>query len=271
MDDRQRTIVEGAGLEESRLNQDFIDWLRKWGTPILMVVVVVSGGYAAWNMWARFEERTHDEAYAQFHAAAVAGSPDNLVVVAEQHRGKGAVFELAIIEAADAYLGSARTGVRPGGSSEVADDLLDDEQRQSNLRRAGELYQTLVDASSNTRGHELHLLNGLFGLAAVAESTGDTARAKEHLSRAAEVADRSLYPRMAEVARGRIATLDTLSTATRLYNQADVRSTSDLSSMFPSGAIGAPAPSPVTLPSPDPFTGGTGPIAPPSDDDAPTP
>lgn len=272
MDDRQRTIVEGAGLEESRLNQDFIEWLRKWGTPILMIVVVVSGGYAAWNMWARFQERSHDEAYAQFHAAAVAGSPDNLVVVAEQHRGKGAVYELALVEAADAYLASARTGVRPGGSSDVPEDLLDDEQRASNLRRAGELYQTLVDAASQTRGHELHLLNGLFGLAAVAESTGDTAGAKAHLSRAAEVADRSLYPRIADVARDRIATLDTLTTVTRLYNQAEVRSSSDISSMFPSGAINMPSQqAPVTLPSPDPFTGNTGPIAPPSDDDAPTP
>lgn len=265
MDDRQRTIVEGAGLEESRLNQDFIEWLRKWGTPILMVVVVVSGGYAAWNMWARFQERSHDEAYAQFHAAAVAGSPDNLVVVAEQHRGKGAIYEMALIEAADAYLASARTGVRPGGSSDNAEDLLDEEQRQSNLRRAGELYQSLLDATAKSpRGRELHTLNGLFGVAAVAESAGQTDRAREHLSSAAELAERAAFPKIAEVARERIATLDTLSAAPRLYERSEVRSSANSSPMTPARPV-----QPI-VPSPDPFTGGVGPLAPPSED-APTP
>lgn len=265
MDDRQRTIVEGAGLEESRLNQDFIEWLRKWGTPILMVVIVLSGGYAAWNMWGRFQERSHDEAYAQFHAAAVAGSPDNLVVVAEEHRGRGAVYELALIEAADAYLASVRTGVRPGGSSENADDLLDDEQRASNLRRAGDLYSRLISATENRRGHELHLISGLFGVAAVAESGAELDRARQHLQRAAEVAERALYPSIARVARERIATLDTVSQTPRIYRQAEVRSAADLSSMFPQG-FSLP---PVTAP--DPFVGEAGPIAPPADEETPTP
>lgn len=265
MDDRQRTIVEGAGLEESRLNQDFIEWLRKWGTPILMVVVVLSGGYAAWNMWARYQESSHDEAYAQLHAAAVAGSPDNLVVVAEEHKGQGAVYELALIEAADAYLESARLGVRPGGASENQDDLLTEEQRDANLRRAGELYQSLADRTAATRGHEIHHLNGLFGVAAVAESLGENDRARESLMAAAEVADRAVYPRIAQVARERIASLDTLSTDARLYNQAEVRSSGDMSSMFP------PRPPEPAFTRPDPFTEGSGPLAPGSDDDADAP
>src|SRR5690606_15713326 len=37
MDDRQRQIKEGAGLEESRINKDFLDWLLKWG-PVLVLV-----------------------------------------------------------------------------------------------------------------------------------------------------------------------------------------------------------------------------------------
>lgn len=265
MDDRQRTIVEGAGLEESRLNQDFIEWLRKWGTPILMVVVVLSGGYAAWNMWGRFQERSHDEAYAQFHAAAVAGSPDNLVVVAEEHRGRGAVFELALIEAADAYLSSARTGVRPGGSSDNAEDLLDEEQRRSNLRRAGELYERLISTVASRRGHELHLINGHFGVAAVAESTGEIDRAREHLQQVAEIAERAVYPSIARVARERVATLDTVAQTPRLYSQAEVRSTGDLSNMLPPGMVLPP----VTAP--DPFVGEAGPVAPPPDEETPTP
>lgn len=224
MDDRQRTIVEGAGLEESRLNQDFIDFLRKWGTPLLLLVVVAAALYSGSTMWARYQERSHNQAYADFHAAAVAGSPDNLVVVAEQHKGRGAVYELALIEAADAYLESARSRIRPGGAAGNADDVLSDEQVESNLRRAGELYGQIVNATGSKRGHELHLLNGLFGEAAVQESLGDVEQARTTLNRAGEVARSSGFPELAGVAAERLASLASLSEQPRMYDASEVRS-----------------------------------------------
>ena len=38
MEERQTQIREGAGLEESKLNVEFIDWLQRWSTPILLLV-----------------------------------------------------------------------------------------------------------------------------------------------------------------------------------------------------------------------------------------
>lgn len=264
MDDRQRTIVEGAGLEESRLNQDFIDFLRKWGTPLLLVVVLVAGAYSGLTMWKRYKERTHDQAYADLHSAAVAGSPDNLVVVAEQHKGRGAVYELALIEAADAYLDSARLGVRPGGNPGAPEDRLTDEQVKANLSRAGELYAQVVEVTARKAGHEIHAINGYFGRAAVAESLGDLNAAREALTRAGEAARSKGFVELAKVAEERIATLDTLRDVPTLYSGADVRSNGsrvrpqepDLNS-----ALGGSL-------APDPFQSGVGPVAPPTNNDA---
>src|SRR5690606_37357920 len=133
------------------------EFLRKWGTPLLMIIVVVSAVYAGATAWSRHRERSHGQAYMDFHAAAVSGSPDNLVVIAVQHKGRGAVYALALIEAADAYLESARVGLRPGGDPTNAEDRLTPEQINANLRRAGELYGQVIAASEGKPQHAIHL------------------------------------------------------------------------------------------------------------------
>jgi hypothetical protein len=275
MDDRQRTIVEGAGLEESRLNQDLVDFLRKWGTPILLLIVVVAGLYAGSTMWKQHKERVLNQAYADFHAAAVAGSPDNLVVVAEQNKGRGAVYQLALTEAADSYLESARLGLRPGGSPANAEDRLSAEQVASNLSRAGEIYGLIVTSTRGKAGMALHELNGLYGQAAVAESLGKIDEARALLAQSAEVARKAGFDELARVAEARIATLDEVANPPTLYELSDVRSSnraaaSPLPVNSDLGGSLSPMPTPAQ---PDPFTSGSGPLAPPATDDegAPTP
>ncbi len=41
MDERQEQVQVGAGLQESRLNTDLINWLNKWGSHILSVVALI--------------------------------------------------------------------------------------------------------------------------------------------------------------------------------------------------------------------------------------
>ncbi len=276
MDDRQRTIVEGAGLEESRLNQDLVDFLRKWGTPILLVVVVLAALYSGSTMWKRHQVQAMDQAYADFHAAAVAGSPDNLVVVAEQNKGRGAVYQLALTEAADAYLESARVGLRPGGSPANAEDRLSDEQVDANLNRAGEIYGMIVDSTRGKSGMALHEITGLYGQAAVFESLGQIDAARAALTSAIQVATKTGFHELARVAEARIATLDDVADPPTLYEITDVRSSArPVNRQLPvntdlGGSLG-PVPSPV-----DPFTNGSGPLQAPQnesteDEGAPTP
>ena len=42
MDDRQTEIRAGAGLEDSRINKEFIDFLNKWSSPVIMVFAVAA-------------------------------------------------------------------------------------------------------------------------------------------------------------------------------------------------------------------------------------
>ncbi len=268
MDDRQRTIVEGAGLEESRLNQDLVDFLRKWGTPILLVVVVLAALYSGSTMWQRHQAQAKDQAYADFHAAAVAGSPDNLVVVAEQNKGRGAVYQLALAEAADAYLESARVGLRPGGSPANEEDRLTDDQVRANLSRAGEIYGQIVDSTRGKSGMALHEITGLYGQAAVYESLGQIDAARAALTSAVEVARKTGFNELAKVAEARIATLGDVENTPTLYELAEVRSSNrPLNRQLPVnsdlGGSLAPVPSPV-----DPFTNGSGPLQAPQDDAA---
>ena len=60
MDERQQQIKAGAGLEESRINQDLIDFLQKWGSWILMALAVAALAYAGlqWLERQRVEKKS---------------------------------------------------------------------------------------------------------------------------------------------------------------------------------------------------------------------
>ena len=194
MDERQTQIREGAGLEESRVNQEFVDFLRKWSTPVLAVIAIVVGGWAGLGYLDRQREAAVDEAFLQFESARAAGSPDGLLAVAREHGDRASVGRYARLAAADVLLASYRTGVAPGaqfdadGSLTSEDDLLSDEQRDSNLAQAEELYREVYERSSDN-SHAVFAVGGLMGLAAVDESRGDFDAARERYAQVATLAE----------------------------------------------------------------------------------
>jgi len=166
MDDRQRQITEGAGLQESRINQDFIDWLNKWGTVILTVVLVVALAWVGWNWWQRQQTQALDTAFSDLDQAILAGSPDALLAVAAEYEGRASVPHLARLRAADTYLQAARRGVTPGGDPSLEEDLLSEEQRKQFLERARGIYSEVRDDTRGVAGKELLYFNALSGVAA---------------------------------------------------------------------------------------------------------
>lgn len=226
MDDRQRDIVEGAGLQESRLNTEFIDWLNKWGTTILMIVLVAALSWAGFRWWERRQLETLDEAFVQLEAARTAGSPDNLLAVARDHPTRGAVYEIATCEAAEIYLESARRGVVPGGSASNDDDLISDEQRAEYLDQAESLFR---DALERTRGESsltLHEMRARNGLAAVALTRGDAEEGRRLLEESAAFAQEHGLEKMSEWIRSRMEELD------GLLNQPPLHPTDDLAAAW---------------------------------------
>src|ERR1044071_6876732 len=105
MEERQTQIKEGAGLEESKLNVEFIDWLQRWSTPILMVIAVVAVGFWGYRKWEQAKRAEVDRAFSEFTAAAEVGTPNptSLIGIAEQYKGIRAVPLLAQLKAADVY------------------------------------------------------------------------------------------------------------------------------------------------------------------------
>lgn len=238
MDQRHTQIREGAGLEESRLNQDFIDFLKKWSTPALLVVALISVAYFLYQRVEQGRKNRIEEAYLQLSQTANVPnpSPEALKQLAADFEGVGAVAEMARLRAADVYLKSVRIGLKVGvnttpgptsslnedGTLKNAEDAATPEDRERYLSESRLLYQAVVDATRGRAGRELLAINALFGLAAVAESSGkpgDAASAYNEISRIAAAAS---LPAHADLAKARAADAQTLGAAPKLYSIAEL-------------------------------------------------
>lgn len=205
-------------MEEARLNQEFIDFLRKWSTPLLMVIAVLALGYVGLDRMKKRRIATIDAAFREYQSVSLGGplnaSPDSLLNVATTFSNVEGVSVMARLGAADAYLQAVRTGLHPGapltpqGTPESPDDVLTPEQRNTYLSQARTVYQHVLDQVGGEKGMEVHAIGALYGLAAVAATEGDTAAAKGHLERVTELARRAGYPLHVELAKKRIAELD---------------------------------------------------------------
>lgn len=261
MDERQQRIREGAGLEESRLNQEFIEFLQKWSMPLLVVIAAVAVGYAAWG---KFKQARVDKTNAAFHDLEAASatnnpSPESLKRVADDYEGVASVSHLARLAAAEQYMRTVRSGVKPGvelmpdGTFAKPDDALSDQDTAFSLAQAKSLYQKIYDDTAPAPGKELLTISALYGLAAVAEAKKDSTEAQSLYLKLADLADKSAYPAHSSIARTRITQLDQIAKDIPLYDRADLPT-------MPWELVGPPAP-PDPAPQP-PALEGQGPPAP---------
>lgn len=247
MDQRQQKLTEGAGLTESRLNQDFIDWLNKWGPRILTLILIVLVIYVANDWWKSRQIESRDEAFFQLEQARISGSPDALLAVARDHDGRGAVAELATIEAADILLAAARRGVTPGGSVLMPDDALDEEGKADLYRRAADLYGQAFRATRADSDRPVQRIAARWGMAATAISLREWDEARAALEDVARFADEAGMQRLATVARERLESLDELRNAPPLLTEEEIATVTPRDP----GTFG-PAPSPLVNPEADP-------------------
>lgn len=228
MDERHTQIREGAGLEESKLNTEFIDWLRKWSTPILLVVAVIALGWVAYQRWEQAKAAKVDAAFEELSAVNTPGAkPESLVAVAESYDGIKSVSALARLAAADRYLELVRQGVKAGAAvaadgSVEATDLMTEEDRTRNLAEAERLYQQVLQQASGDRSRALQAIGAAYGLAAVAECRGKLDEAKSHYERVVELAKYSGFTTHEELAQERIGDLGKLGEAPKLYAKAEL-------------------------------------------------
>lgn len=222
MDDRQTKIVEGAGLQESRLNQDFIDWLNRWGTPILLVVLLIAATWAGWTYFERRAAQATDLAFFEYEQARVSGQPEVLLEVARVHSGRGAVGHLATLAAADVYLAAVRRGVVPGGEFANPEDHLDEAGRGEHLDRAGELYERVWRRTRADSGEVVHAIGARWGMVAVAITRREFDEAGAMIEEIREMATRHGRTDLRRQAETRLAQLDELRTLPPLLTEEQI-------------------------------------------------
>lgn len=215
MDERQSQIREGAGLEESRINTDFVEFLKKWGPRFLTLVIVVSAVWLFFRFRAEQRDTRIQQGFAELQNLQVGGvaSPESLLQVAAQYEGVRGVPHIARLAAADAYLDAVRRGLEPGSLVQVGgvvndEDILDEQGRANYLDRAAEQYQRVYENTKDDADARLHTLGALFGLASVAESRADADDARRWYEIARETANGSGFPEFAAAVDTRLADLD---------------------------------------------------------------
>lgn len=233
MDDRQTKIREGAGLEDSRVNQEFIDFLSKWSTPFCVLLLVAAGVYWGLNVLERNRVARIDQAFSDYEAVIADGnpSPNSLRSIASDAQDKGArsVPEMARLREVDLYLGAVAIGLEPGAqlnpeTRDVADeaDIIDDEARERYLALAESTAKQVLASTEGDADKAVLTMQALSRLASVEESRDAYDAARAYYERLGTLAESESFPSIKTFADERIAGLDALAGVGELPTNAQV-------------------------------------------------
>jgi len=197
--------VQQSDLTESRINDDFLFWLKNSGPNWLLAVLVVLCLAMGWNWWKNKQGQARDVAWSELSEADI---PATLRDVAAKHADVDSVASFALLTAADRFLQSVVSGQRFDREPSAADVAVTPELRREWLLEAQALYgEVLTRAESSSDPNAVAFeVAALFGLAAVAESRGEVDAAKSALERVnAKTTDR--MPWISKQAKARIETI----------------------------------------------------------------
>ncbi|MCH2152054.1 MAG: hypothetical protein MK089_01795 [Phycisphaerales bacterium] len=206
MDRERLQQVQQSDLSESRVNEDFIVWLKNSGPWYLLAVLVGIAVYLYLINLQRAELQAREQGWFEYQEA---GMPSSLEDVAQRHAEIDGLGTLARLKAANTYMLSLQTNLAVGSNIEEGTTLTD-EERTENLDNAQRLYEQIVQRDDGQIGTVITTVSALNGLAAIAESRGDVEQAKSYFEKAAARAE-PYYPALADVARTRAANADQFS------------------------------------------------------------
>ncbi len=219
--DRQRLKeVHQTEPTQSRINEDFVEWLKTKGPTWLLMVLVGVAVYMGWNRWTQYKYNYRVEAW---RALAECALPSAFEDVAAQYANIHGLPQLAKNAAAETLMRQVMIG-RPLGTDPPPADPpveLPDEWREEYLRRADRLYGEVLETDDLTLAMTLHMVSAMTGRAVTAEARGSRSEALRWYEQAAERAG-GFYPELAERARRRASEVDRFSAAVALPSQQDL-------------------------------------------------
>ncbi len=205
-DDRQRLAeVHTTDLNESRVNEDFVTWLKTKGPTWLLIILAFVVAYMTMVRWQEAEARGRDEAWMELTTAV---HPASLEDVANRYAEIDGVADLARLSAADTLLTELRMGRTLDDTGQEWTSLSPD-LRAAHMAMARRLYEEVVADDDASAGRTLATVAALNGLAALDETEGNVDQAR---ARYEQIADRAapFLPPLADQANRRAASLDGL-------------------------------------------------------------
>lgn len=220
--------IEQSDLSESRVNQDFVDWLKSRGPNYLLIILAVLCVYMVVVRWKQSKYQHQVEAW---EALVTADLPRSKEDVANEYDDVQGVATMARLHAARQYIQAVRAQTTVTSMVAAATERLQAQQqnpqarpptpdleplseaeRSQYLEEAQRLFQSILDTVKDVNGAarpgELMLkVAALDGLAAVAEARGDAETARQLYEQSAEAAE-PVYPQLAEQARQRAADVE---------------------------------------------------------------
>ncbi len=276
-DKKRLRQVQQQDLTESRLNDDFVFWLKTKGWNWLLGILVIACGYSFLNLYWQKRDQGRDTAWSELASAQGSGLPQSLALVASEHASTDSVALIAWLSAADAHLHELQLGqtapavaTAPDGTPNPPEPLTADTRKITQDAADGFYSKVLDTLGSRKADHAMKpiAISALFGRAAIAESRGTMDKAKEFLAEAESLAG-DAYPAFGQEAKRRAESLTMLASATELPSRASLPSRPDTAPLAPNvtdeltrsmtqpapqpGAGQPPvAPAPVQPPQPDP-------------------
>ena len=222
-DKKRLSQVQTQDLTESRLNDDFVFWLKKHGMNTLLAVLIAACAFLGYDYWRR---KHVDQAASVCADLATATLPEAFEQIAKDHPEVPQAAMLALLQAGDLRLRQLQSGVLVAAQGTTPAVMLDDAGRKIAQDAADEDYAKAADlakqvAGSNRAGVALVTLQALFGRAAIAESRGDMEAAKKLLAEAETTAGESWAP-IAKLAKARIDGLVAIAEPLQLPRNADL-------------------------------------------------
>ncbi len=243
MDRKRLSQVQTTDLSESRVNDDFLFWLKNSGPNYLLAALLVACAYLGWNWWQQRAEAARSQVWDDYDRCTV---PSEYIDLAAANGDERGLAILAQVSAGDLYLQSISTGIRFDREPTAADAALDDATRTEWLAAARASYAAAADAAGAQSSTAALALPALFGIAAVDEESGDLAGAKAALERAKALAETAKVGTVAELAQAR---LDSLNTLANPYPVAPAPIPVPAAVAMPTSA---PQPTPTPVPTPTP-------------------
>ena len=217
MVDERLKDIHATDLAESRVNEDFVEWLKTKGPQYLLMALVGVCIYLGVVRWKQYKVTYFNNAWSELVACELPGSYED---VAERYADVHGLPQQALRFAADTWLNAVQTGRTLGGEDTAATDLTE-EQRADYLQQAERLYHALANADDGSLGMTLYAVSAMQGVAVVAECKGETAEAERWYAMAADRAE-TFYPELARRVRERASTSGEYAEPVALPTQAEL-------------------------------------------------